>query len=71
MTLPDGEIKATWKAVRGLRRTAARWDEMAREWPDDAARYRAEASRLRDDAGWHLARLRRAAQNNGGENGRH
>ena len=66
MTLPDGEIKATWKAVRGFRKTAARWDEMACEWPDESARYCAEAARLREDSDWHLATLRRATRATGG-----
>jgi hypothetical protein len=65
MMLPDGELAAMWKAARGLRRTAAQYDDMAANWPSEAARYGAEAKRLRDDADWYLATLRRATRGNG------
>lgn len=65
MTLPDGELAAMWKAARGLRRTASQYDDMAVNWPPEAARYSAEAKRLREDADWYLATLRRATRSNG------
>ena len=52
-----------------LRRTASQYDDMAANWPSEAARYSAEAKRLRDDADWYLATLRRATHATGGENG--
>lgn len=42
----------------GLRRTSHTWLQMARDWPKDAARYRAEAKRIRDYARWNLNKAR-------------
>ena len=62
MMIHDGELAAMWRAARGLLKTAAQWDDMAVNWPTEAGRYSAEARRLRDEAAWYLATLRRATR---------
>lgn len=46
------------QSALGLRRTAQEWSMMAREFPENAVKYLAEAKRVRSHALWdiHMAR---------------
>lgn len=40
------------------RRNSHEWMRMARQWPEDAARYRREAQKCRDRARWNITKAR-------------
>ncbi len=49
---------AHFAAALEARRTSHVWSAMARDWPTDAARYRAEANKHRERARWNISRAR-------------
>jgi len=46
------------QSALGLRRTAQEWSMMAREFPENAVKYLAEAKRVRDYARWDISMAR-------------
>lgn len=57
-TPATAERNAHVAAALEARRTSHVWSAMAREWPTDAARYRAEANKCRERARWNISRAR-------------
>lgn len=45
-------------AALEARRTSHVWAVMARDWPEDAPRYRTEANKCRERARWNISRAR-------------
>ena len=52
------EHNAHVAAALEARRTSHVWAVMARDWPDDATRYRTEANKCRERARWNITKAR-------------
>ena len=52
------ERKARVAAALEARRTSHVWAVIARDWPEDAARYRREADKCRERARWNITKAR-------------
>ena len=61
---PRGLIRLTAErnahvaAALEARRTSHVWAVMARDWPEDAERYRREANKCRERARWNITKAR-------------